>query len=180
MLRLLKTLSFFLVAERDPHGPDLLSLWRENSSFSSTSWLMMGEHLSKRRSLKNIMIQDVINLENCKSTTESTTQTSPRNIHVCGLTEGTGTVGLTTLLGALGTVGLLAIGWYGCLSCSIAELILAVLHGDWWGTLRLVVGLLCSGEPGWAAILGCGLFLVWAGESQTKSRKSLYFFFIRA
>ena len=54
------------------------------------------------------------------------------------------TVGLATLLGALGTVGLLAIGWvvgvgrglYGCSLCSVV--------------------------PGWV-VLGCGVFLVWVG-----------------
>ena len=30
----------------------------------------------------------------------------------------------------------------------------------------------CSMVPGRVAILGCGVFLVWIGESQTKSRMS--------
>ena len=59
------------------------------------------------------------------------------------------------------------------LSCSIAELILVVQHGGWCGALCLVVGLLCSGVPlGWIAMLGCGVFLVWVRESETKSRMS--------
>ena len=35
---------------------------------------------------------------------------------------------------------------------AIAEILLAVQHDDWWGTLCLVVGLLCSGVVGWVAI----------------------------
>ena len=99
-----------------------------------------------------------------------------------GLAGGTRAEGLAALLGALGTVSMLAIGrGVVCLlSRFIAELILVVQHGGWLGTLCLVVGLLCSGVPvGRVAMLGCGVFLVWVGEFQTKSRMSLYIF-IRA
>ena len=53
------------------------------------------------------------------------------DLGLVGLARGTGAEGLTALLGALGTVGLIAIGrgviWL--LSCSIAELILVVQRG---------------------------------------------------
>ena len=87
---------------------------------------------------------------------------------ICQLGQGTGTVGLGILLSALWMAGLLAIGWgwYGCSSCSIDELILAVQRGDWRGTLYLVVGLLCSWVPGCVAMLSCGVFLVWVRDPE--------------
>ena len=43
----------------------------------------------------------------------------------------------------------------------------------WWliGHPLFGDGALCSGVPGgWLAMLGCSVFLVWVGKSQTKSR----------
>ena len=49
----------------------------------------------------------------------------------------------------------------------------------WWLAGHPLVGgeaSVCSGLPaGWVAMLGCSVFLVWVGESQTKSRMSQYF-----
>ena len=49
---------------------------------------------------------------------------------------------LATLLGGLGSMGLLVIGWEGAgwlLSCSIAEIILTVQRGDLRGSLCLLM-----------------------------------------
>ena len=70
---------------------------------------------------------------------------------------GTKAEGLAALLGALGTVGLLATGKGGggggevvcLLSCSIAELILVVQHDGWCGTLFGGAGLWCVSGLGW-------------------------------
>ena len=70
---------------------------------------------------------------------------------------------LATLLGGLGTMGLLAIGrgegregaWYGCSSWSVAELILTVQRGDLQGTLCILVRA--------SVLLGVAVVCFWFG-----------------